>query len=73
MSVTSVTPWGSARRRSDSRRPFSSALSVMAAAEIGHFRMLEQHLEGLGVAVEDAMRPFVAQWDAYHASTAPRR
>jgi hypothetical protein len=45
---------------------------VMAAAEIGHFRMLEQHLEGLGVAVEDAMRPFVAQWDAYHASTAPR-
>jgi 1,2-phenylacetyl-CoA epoxidase catalytic subunit len=49
-----------------------AALSVMAAAEIGHFKMLEEHLRGLGVPVEDAMRPFVAQWDAYHASTAPR-
>jgi 1,2-phenylacetyl-CoA epoxidase catalytic subunit len=49
-----------------------AALSAMAAAEIGHFRMLEEHLLGLGVPVEDAMRPFVAQWDAYHASTAPR-
>jgi 1,2-phenylacetyl-CoA epoxidase catalytic subunit len=49
-----------------------AALSAMAAAEIGHFRLLEEHLLGLGVAVEDAMRPFVAQWDAYHASTAPR-
>jgi 1,2-phenylacetyl-CoA epoxidase catalytic subunit len=49
-----------------------AALSAMAAAEIGHFRLLEEHLQGLGVAVEDAMRPFVAQWDAYHASTAPR-
>lgn len=49
-----------------------AALSAMAAAEIGHFRLLEEHLRGLGVAVEDAMRPFVVQWDAYHASTAPR-
>ena len=49
-----------------------AALSSMAAAEIGHFRMLEEHLKGLGMPVEDAMRPFVAQWDAYHASTAPR-
>ena len=49
-----------------------AALSSMAAAEIGHFRMLEEHLKGLGVPVDDAMRPFVAQWDAYHASTAPR-
>jgi 1,2-phenylacetyl-CoA epoxidase catalytic subunit len=49
-----------------------AALSAMAAAEIGHFRMLEEHLRGLDVSVEDAMRPFVAQWDAYHASTAPR-
>jgi 1,2-phenylacetyl-CoA epoxidase catalytic subunit len=49
-----------------------AALSAMAAAEIGHFRLLEEHLQGLGVAVEDAMLPFVAQWDAYHASTAPR-
>jgi 1,2-phenylacetyl-CoA epoxidase catalytic subunit len=49
-----------------------AALSAMAAAEIGHFRMLEEHLRGLDVSIEDAMRPFVAQWDAYHASTAPR-
>ena len=49
-----------------------AALSAMAAAEIGHFRLLEEHLLGMGVSVEDAMRPFVAQWDAYHASTAPR-
>jgi 1,2-phenylacetyl-CoA epoxidase catalytic subunit len=49
-----------------------AALSVMAAAEIGHFRLLEEHLNGLGVPVEEAMRPFVAPIDAYHASTAPR-
>src|SRR5919199_6720116 len=49
-----------------------AALSVMAAAEIGHFRLLEEHLRGLGVAIEVAMRPFVAPLDAYHASTRPR-
>ena len=49
-----------------------AALSTMAAAEIGHFRMLEEHLNGLGVPVEEAMLPFVAPLDAYHASTAPR-
>lgn len=49
-----------------------AALSQMAAAEIGHFRLLEEHLGGFGVPVEEAMYPFVAQWDAYHASTAPR-
>src|SRR5919112_2915310 len=49
-----------------------AALSAMAAAEIGHFRMLEEHLRGLDVSIEDAMRPFVAPLDAYHASTAPR-
>ena len=48
-----------------------AALSAMAAAEMGHFAMLEEHLERLGVPVEDAMRPFVAPLDAYHASTAP--
>ncbi|GEL19975.1 ferritin-like fold-containing protein [Pseudonocardia asaccharolytica] len=47
-------------------------LSVMAAAEIGHFRLLEEHLCGLGVPVEEAMAPFVAPLDSYHASTAPR-
>jgi hypothetical protein len=48
-----------------------AALSVMAAAEIGHFRLLEQHLASLGVPVEEAMRPFVAPLNSYHASTAP--
>ncbi|MCY7342823.1 MAG: ferritin-like domain-containing protein [Pseudonocardia sp.] len=49
-----------------------AALSVMAAAEIGHFRLLEAHLSGLGVPIEHAMAPFVAPLDFYHASTAPR-
>jgi hypothetical protein len=49
-----------------------TALSAMAAAEMGHFRLIEDHLRGLGVAVDDAMAPFVAPLDAYHASTRPR-
>jgi hypothetical protein len=49
-----------------------AALSAMAAAEMGHFRLLEDHLRGLGVAVEEAMAPFVAGVDAYHATTRPR-
>lgn len=49
-----------------------AALSAMAAAEIGHYRLLEEHLRGLGVSVEDAMVPFVEPVDAYHATTAPR-
>ncbi|MCE3553954.1 ferritin-like domain-containing protein [Pseudonocardia sp. RS11V-5] len=49
-----------------------AALSAMAAAEMGHFRLLEDHLRGLDVAVEEAMAPFVAGVDAYHATTRPR-
>ena len=49
-----------------------ATLSKIAAAEMGHFVLLEEHLLGMGVAVEDAMVPFVAAWDSYHASTAPR-
>ncbi|HZG90680.1 MAG TPA: ferritin-like fold-containing protein [Pseudonocardia sp.] len=49
-----------------------AALSSMAAAEIGHFRLLEEHLRGLGVPVEQAMTPFVGPLNRYHASTAPR-
>jgi hypothetical protein len=49
-----------------------AAMATMAAAEIGHFRLLERHLRGLGVSVEDAMHPFVARFDQFHASTAPR-
>ncbi|GDY30032.1 ferritin-like fold-containing protein [Gandjariella thermophila] len=49
-----------------------AALASMAAAEIGHFRMLEQYLAERGVAVDDAMAPFVSAIDAFHASTAPK-
>jgi len=48
------------------------AMASMAAAEIGHFRLIEAHLRGLGVSVDDAMRPFVTRFDQFHASTAPR-
>lgn len=48
-----------------------AALAAMAAAEMGHFRLLEEHLESLGVSAPDAMTPFVSALDAYHRSTAP--
>ena len=48
------------------------AMASMAATEMGHFRQLESHLRGLCVSVDDAMRPFVARIDAFHAATAPR-
>jgi tRNA-(MS[2]IO[6]A)-hydroxylase (MiaE)-like len=49
-----------------------AAMATMAATEIGHFRLLERHLRGLGVSVDDAMHPFVVRFDQFHASTAPR-
>lgn len=49
-----------------------AALAAMAAAEIGHFELLQSYLAERGVAVEDAMRPFVEPINAFHASTAPR-
>ncbi|MCP2168807.1 ferritin-like fold-containing protein [Goodfellowiella coeruleoviolacea] len=52
--------------------PGRAALSAMAAAEIGHYKLLEQCLAERGVAVEDAMRPFVRSFNAFHESTAPR-
>ncbi|SFT74598.1 tRNA-(MS[2]IO[6]A)-hydroxylase (MiaE)-like [Actinopolyspora lacussalsi subsp. righensis] len=48
-----------------------AALASMAAAEMGHFRLLEERLADRGVAVEDAMRPFASSFDAFNASTAP--
>ncbi len=48
-----------------------AALASMAAAEIGHYRLLEEQLAARGVAVADAMGPFVAPFDAFNASTAP--
>ncbi|WP_199441429.1 ferritin-like fold-containing protein [Umezawaea beigongshangensis] len=49
-----------------------AALSAMAAAEIGHYGLLERYLADRGVVVEDAMRPFVVGFDNFHTSTAPR-
>jgi len=49
-----------------------AALACMAAAEIGHYRMLEQHFAGVGLDVYEAMAPFIAPIDAWHASTAPK-
>jgi len=49
-----------------------AALASMAAAEIGHYRLLENYLADHGVAVEQVMSPFVTAFDAFNASTAPR-
>jgi len=49
-----------------------AALASMAAAEIGHYDMLAKFLAERGRRVEDAMAPFVARFDAWHASTAPK-
>ncbi|HEY2205285.1 MAG TPA: ferritin-like fold-containing protein [Pseudonocardia sp.] len=48
-----------------------AALARMAAAEMGHYRMLEEHLAELGAAADEAMRPFVRALDGYHRVTAP--
>ncbi|GAA2332595.1 ferritin-like fold-containing protein [Saccharopolyspora halophila] len=48
-----------------------AALSSMAAAEIGHYRKLEQALAERGVAVEEAMQPFASPFEAFNESTAP--
>ena len=49
-----------------------AALASMAAAEIGHYQLLERYLAEHGVAIADAMAPFAAAFDAFNASTAPR-
>lgn len=48
-----------------------AALASMAAAEMGHYEVLDDYLGAHGVSVQEAMRPFVAPVDAYHASTRP--
>lgn len=58
-----------ARLAPDLRR--RAALSVMAAAELGHYERLVARLEQLGVVPEDAMAPFVAPLDDFHDSTRP--
>ncbi|WP_026448832.1 ferritin-like fold-containing protein [Actinopolyspora mortivallis] len=48
-----------------------AALASMAAAEMGHFRLLQDKLSERGIAVEEAMRPFVTPFDTFNAATAP--
>ncbi|NUT53749.1 MAG: hydroxylase [Saccharothrix sp.] len=49
-----------------------AAWSRMAAVEIGHYARLESYLAERGHSLEEAMRPFAAGFDTFHASTAPR-
>lgn len=46
-------------------------VAAMACAEFGHFQQLRSRLIDKGASPEEAMRPFVAPLDAFHASTAP--
>jgi hypothetical protein len=46
-------------------------LAGMAVAEFGHFRKVHGHLAAMGVVPEQAMLPFVAALDAFHARTEP--
>lgn len=48
-----------------------AAIAEMAVAEFGHFKLLRNRLVEMGVNPEDAMTPFVAAIDAFHAMTAP--
>jgi tRNA-(MS[2]IO[6]A)-hydroxylase (MiaE)-like len=51
--------------------PDKTALAEMAVAEFGHFQLLRRRIEDTGGVPEDAMQPFVAPIDAFHARTAP--
>jgi tRNA-(MS[2]IO[6]A)-hydroxylase (MiaE)-like len=48
-----------------------TALAEMAVAEFGHFQLLRGRIMELAADPEEAMRPFVAAIDAFHARTAP--
>ncbi|MFF0774090.1 ferritin-like fold-containing protein [Nonomuraea wenchangensis] len=48
-----------------------AALSELAVAEYAHFRLLRDHLTGLGADPDEAMAPFTAALDAWHAQTRP--
>ncbi len=48
-----------------------AALSDLAAVEHAHFRLLRDRLVRLGVDPEEAMAPFVAAIDDWHAQTHP--
>ncbi|MFI7695518.1 ferritin-like fold-containing protein [Nonomuraea sp. NPDC049655] len=48
-----------------------AALSELAVAEYAHFRLLRDRLAELRADPEEAMAPFVAALDAWHAQTRP--
>jgi ferritin-like protein len=48
-----------------------ASLAEMAVAEFGHFRLLRDRIQELDVSPDEAMRPFVAAIDEFHARTAP--
>lgn len=48
-----------------------AALAEMAVAEFGHFTLLRDRITSLNVRPEQAMLPFVAALDAFHARTEP--
>lgn len=48
-----------------------AALGEMAVAEFGHFQILHGALTRMGAVPEQAMQPFVAPLDAFHARTEP--
>jgi hypothetical protein len=48
-----------------------AALAEMAAAEFGHFQLVRRRIEELDADPWQAMAPFVAAVDAFHARTAP--
>src|SRR5450755_1231817 len=47
------------------------AMAGMAVAQFGHFKLLRRRLEEMHADPEQAMSPFVAAIDAFHARTAP--
>ncbi|MFC7327667.1 ferritin-like fold-containing protein [Marinactinospora rubrisoli] len=47
-------------------------LAGLAATEFGHYRLLHDRLTELGADPEEAMRPFVAPLDDWHARTRPQ-
>jgi hypothetical protein len=51
--------------------PDRADLAAVAVTQFGHFALLRDHIIGLGVNPQDAMRPFVEPIDAFHTRTAP--
>jgi hypothetical protein len=48
-----------------------AALAEMAVTEFGHFQLLRSQIERMHADPAEAMQPFVAAIDAFHARTAP--